>query len=213
MANLTRKSKLAVIEYFKKEGNNSFKQGEYIQSLEYYANALLFLDALAVENDANGNVDDVDVEDAKQSESRKGGRRRDEIERITSTILSNLAQAHLHLHSEKPDLFDHLLCALNCCQISLHLNSANLKSATRRIVCLYRLGMQQFGDEVLEKLNKTQEAITPTTTAVIKSERDRIESQSVKYHVDRYKHALVTRDYGAFGDIELEKDVFLRKHR
>merc|ERR1719242_2077706 len=107
-------------------------------------------------------------------------------------VLLFLIVTHLHLHANNPDLYNHLLCALNSSQISLRLNPQNIKSATRRIITLYRLGIHQFADEILK--NMSPKDITPKCSALIKSEKDKIESQSVKYHVDRFKHALLTND-------------------
>ena len=188
MANLTTKSKLNLINYFKEEGNNYFKQKEYTQSLEYYQNCLLFLDAIYFDQN----------NDEKQDNN---------IQTLTSTILSNISQTHLHLHTENPDLYNHLLSALNCAQISLHLNANNLKSITRRIISLYRLGMHPFAEQLIKNTNPKD--IAPSMT-LIEKERDSNVNQSVKYHVDRFKHALLKNNSTSFGDIDCEKNVFLR---
>merc|ERR1712228_667550 len=134
---LTIKSKLNLINYFKEEGNNNFKQKEYHQCLEYYQNCLLFLDSIHFDqnDDEKHNNNNIDI--------------------ITSTILSNLSQTHLHLYTANPDLYTHLLAALNCAQISLHCNPNNAKSITRRIIALYRLGMHQFAEQIIKNTNPT----------------------------------------------------------
>ena len=202
MANLTTKSKYNLINYFKEEGNSNFKQKKYHQSLQYYQNCLSFLDCLYFDQITNSSQHDDDNKDEGDTD----------IPKITSTVLSNIAQAHLHIHASDPDLYSHLMSSLNCSQISLKLNPSNTKSIVRRIITLYRLGLYEFAQSIFNQTVQDKINIK-ASVPLIEKEKKKVENNSVKYHVDRFIHEILNND-GAFKDkkeeVDIEKNVFLR---
>eukprot|EP01084_Bolivina_argentea_P240986 404680_1 len=195
MANLTIKSKFNLIHFFKEEGNANFKKKQYEQSLEFYQHCLSFLDSIYFEQTRNSN------DNSNQTSNN-------ETCIMTSIILSNISETHLRLNASNPDLYSHLLSALNCAQISLQINPSNMKSTVRRIVTLYRLGLFEFAEYVTNNTPNMQ-----SNMVLIEKEKKRIENQSVKYHIDRFKHLLLSTD-GKIEDneqeIDAENNVFLR---
>ena len=200
IANST-KSKFNLVNYFKEEGNSNFKEKQYHQSLEYYQNCLSFLDCLYFDEAINLTDDDKKEEDNDDKN----------IPNITSTILSNLSLTHLRIHSSNPDLYSHLISALNCAQISLQLNPSNAKSIVRRVIALYRLGLYEFAESVFNE-NMEKNTDLKTSINLIEKEKKKVENNSVKYNVDRYIHEIING--GNFNntkeDVDIEKNVFVR---